>query len=136
VFGDLEYINAGSDTLANAFGPMLLDRTRLGPRSMPSTQGPDGVLVHYRDGVGTHHELSAYEAIITVPFVLLRHIEVTGLDVDKAFTLRNVLLRRAHKIFMQFSRRWWTRTRASATASRSPTSPSGTWSTRRRVRTP
>ena len=44
---------------------------------------------------------------MTVPFVLLRHMEIDGLDVDKAFTIRNVYYGRAHKIFMQFSRRWW-----------------------------
>jgi monoamine oxidase len=45
--------------------------------------------------------------IVTVPLVLLRHMEITGLDVDKWFTIRNVYYGRAHKIFMQFSRRWW-----------------------------
>jgi hypothetical protein len=33
--------------------------------------------------------------------------EIEGLDVDKWFTIRNVYYGRAHKIFMQFSRRWW-----------------------------
>lgn len=107
VFGDLEYIVAGSDTLANAFGPLLLDDTRLGADVHAVHQGPDGVVVHHRDAVGTHHEVHADEVILTVPFVLLRHMEITGLDVDKAFTLRNVYYGRAHKIFMQFSRRWW-----------------------------
>jgi len=30
VFGDLEYIDAGADTLAGSFSPLLLDDTRLG----------------------------------------------------------------------------------------------------------
>jgi monoamine oxidase len=34
-------------------------------------------------------------------------MEINGLDVDKRFTIRNVYYGRAHKIFMQFSRRWW-----------------------------
>ena len=34
-------------------------------------------------------------------------MEITGLDVEKWFTIRNVYYGRAHKIFMQFSRRWW-----------------------------
>ncbi len=42
-----------------------------------------------------------------MPLVLLRHMEINGLDVDKWFTIRNVYYGRAHKIFMQFSRRWW-----------------------------
>jgi monoamine oxidase len=107
VFGQLEYIDAGSDTLVDAFAPMLLAQTRLGAEVHGIHQGPDGVLVHFRDPVGTHHEVRGDEVIVTVPFVLLRHMELTGLDVDKAFTLRNVYYGRAHKIFMQFSRRWW-----------------------------
>jgi monoamine oxidase len=108
VFGDLEYIDAGADTLANAFAPMLLDRTRLGAEVHAIEQGPDGVVVRYRDPAGIGAEVRGDECIVTVPFVLLRHMEITGLDLDKAFTLRNVYYGRAHKIFMQFGRRWWT----------------------------
>jgi monoamine oxidase len=57
--------------------------------------------------VGTHGEVAADECVLTVPFVLLRHMEIDGLDPDKWFTIRNVYYGRAHKIFMQFSRRWW-----------------------------
>ena len=34
-------------------------------------------------------------------------MEISGLDVDKWYTIRNVYYGRAHKIFMQFSRKWW-----------------------------
>jgi len=107
VFGDLEFIDAGSDSLADAFAPALLDETRLGAEVHAVEQGPDGVVVHFRDGVGTPGAVTADECILTVPFVLLRHMEIAGLDVDKWFTIRNVYYGRAHKIFMQFSRRWW-----------------------------
>jgi len=107
VFGDLEYIEAGSDTLPNAFGPTLLDNTRLGAEVQSIDQQQDGVSVRYRDAVGGRGEVKADEVIVTVPLVLLRHMEITGLDVDKWFTIRNVYYGRAHKIFMQFSRRWW-----------------------------
>ena len=65
------------------------------------------MVVHYRDAVGTEGSVTADECILTVPLVLLRHMEINGLDVDKWFTIRNVYYGRAHKIFMQFSRRWW-----------------------------
>ena len=52
VFGDLEYIDAGADTLADAFAPLLLDDTRLGAEVQAIEQGPDGVIVRYRDAVG------------------------------------------------------------------------------------
>ena len=51
--------------------------------------------------------MAADEVIVTVPFVLLRHMEIEGLDPEKWFAIRNIYYGRAHKIFMQFSRRWW-----------------------------
>jgi monoamine oxidase len=107
VFGDLEYIDAGADTLPAAFAPSLLGDTRLGAEVHAIEQSPDGVTVRFKDSVGTRGAVTADECILTVPLVLLRHMEISGLDVDKWFTIRNVYYGRAHKIFMQFSRRWW-----------------------------
>ena len=107
VFGDLEYIDAGSDTLADAFAPLLLPDTRLGAEVHAIDQDANGVTVHFRDSVGTQGTVAADECIVTVPFVLLRHMEISGLDVEKWFSIRNVYYGRAHKIFMQFSRPWW-----------------------------
>jgi monoamine oxidase len=107
VFGDLEYIDAGADTLPAAFGPILLNDTRLGAEAHAIEQRSDGVTVRFKDAVGTEGSVAADECILTVPLVLLRHMEINGLDVDKWFTIRNVYYGRAHKIFMQFSRRWW-----------------------------
>ena len=107
VFGDLEYIEAGSDTLAEAFAPLLLPATRLGAEVHAIDQSSDGVVVRFRDAVGTQGTVEADECIVTVPFVLLRHMEIAGLDVEKWFSIRNVYYGRAHKIFMQFSRPWW-----------------------------
>ena len=107
VFGDLEYIEAGADTLSEAFAPLLLPDTRLGAEVHAIDQSSDGVVVHFRDSVGTKSQVAADECIVTVPFVLLRHMEIAGLDVEKWFSIRNVYYGRAHKIFMQFSRPWW-----------------------------
>ncbi|HUQ43779.1 MAG TPA: NAD(P)/FAD-dependent oxidoreductase [Candidatus Limnocylindria bacterium] len=107
VFGDLEYIDAGADTLPNAFSPILMGDTRLGAEVHAIDQNADGVTVHFKDSVGTPGSVAADECILTVPFVLLRHMEITGLDIEKWFSIRNVYYGRAHKIFMQFSRRWW-----------------------------
>jgi monoamine oxidase len=107
VFGDLEFIDAGADTLPAAFEPELLNETRLGAEVHAIDQGADSVTVHYKDGVGNPASVTADECILTVPFVLLRHMEISGLDVDKWYTIRNIYYGRAHKIFMQFSRRWW-----------------------------
>ena len=107
VFGDLEFINAGSESLPQAFAASLLDDTRLGAEVQAIDQNEFGVSVTYRDPVGTRQTVTAEECIVTVPFVLLRHMEISGLDPEKWFAIRNVYYGRAHKIFMQFSRRWW-----------------------------
>lgn len=107
VFGDLEYLTAGSDTLIDAFAPALLDDVRLGARVQSIDQGPSGVSVVHRDGVGRTERIDADECVITAPFILLRHMEIAGLDAEKRFAIRNVYYGRAHKIIMQFARRWW-----------------------------
>jgi monoamine oxidase len=107
VFGDLEYIDAGADTLPNAFGALLWADVRLGARVQAIEQDAGGVVVRYRDQVGAMASVSGDECIVTVPFVLLRHLEMSGLDVTKAFQMRNVYYGRAHKLFLQFRRRWW-----------------------------
>ena len=70
-------------------------------------QGPDGVVVRCRGPLRNEGSVAADECIMTVPLILLRHMEINGLDIDKWYTIRNVYYGRAHKIFMQFSRRWW-----------------------------
>ncbi len=107
VFGDLSFIDAGADSLPNAFAPILLGDTRFGAVVHAIEQGPDQVTVRFRDGVGTSLSVTADECILTAPLILLRHMEISGLDIDKWFTIRNVYYGRAHKIFMQFSRKWW-----------------------------
>jgi len=107
VFGNLSFIHDGADSLPNAFAPILLGDTRFGAVVHAVDQGPDEVTVHFRDGVGTSASVTADECILTVPLILLRHMEISGLDIDKWFTIRNVYYGRAHKIFMQFTRKWW-----------------------------
>lgn len=107
VFGDLEYIVDGADSLTNAFAAGLLNETRLGAEVHAIQQTPGGVTVHFRDRTGGSHAVTGDECILTVPLILLRHMEINGLDVDKWYTIRNVYYGRAHKIFMQFSEKWW-----------------------------
>ena len=85
VFGDLEYIDAGADTLPGAFAPMLMDDARFGAEVHAIEQGPDGVTVRYQTEVGGEGSVAGDECIVTVPLVLLRHMEIGGLDVDKVF---------------------------------------------------
>lgn len=107
VFGDLVFIKDGADSLPNAFAPHLMDTIRLGAEVHAIEQSPDDVTVHFHDRTGYGQSVSGDECILTVPFSLLRHMEITGLDANKWYTIRNVYYGRAHKIFMQFSERWW-----------------------------
>jgi monoamine oxidase len=107
VFGDLEYIDDGADSLVNAFAPSLLDRTRLGVEVTGVSQSDEGVQVTFRDSIGTTQTVDGHECLLTLPFILMRHLDIGGLDSTKWLAIRNVYYGRAHKIFMQFSRRWW-----------------------------
>jgi monoamine oxidase len=107
VFGDLLYLQDGASTLADAFAPALMDTIRLGAEVHAIDQTSSGVTVHFHDSTGRSQSVPADECILTVPFSLLRHMEIEGLDQNKWYTIRNVYYGRAHKIFMQFSQRWW-----------------------------
>lgn len=107
VFGDLVYIEEGASALPNAFAPELMDSIRLGAEVHGIDQNDHEVTVHFRNSTGHSQSITADECILTVPFNLLRHMEITSLDPNKWYTIRNVYYGRAHKIFMQFSERWW-----------------------------
>ncbi len=107
VFGDLVFIEDGADALPYAFAPYLMDRIRLGAIVQGIQQSATGVSVQFKDRAGNAHVIDGDEVILTVPFNLLRHMEIGGLDSTKWYTIRNVYYGRAHKIFMQFGERWW-----------------------------
>jgi monoamine oxidase len=98
VFGDLVYIEDGADALPNAFVPHLQASIRLGAIVQEIQQFDHGVTIHYKDPSGYTQTVSGDECILTVPFNLLRHMEIGGLDVNKWYTIRNVYYGRAHKI--------------------------------------
>lgn len=106
VFGDLDYVVNGAETIARSFEPHLMDDIRLGAKVQAVQQTYEKVIVHYNAG-GQMQKVIADECIITIPFTLLRHMEIEGLDADKWYAIRNAYYGRAHKIFMQFSERWW-----------------------------
>ncbi|HEX6361030.1 NAD(P)/FAD-dependent oxidoreductase [Actinophytocola sp.] len=106
VFGDLVYLVNGADSLPRAFEPFLMDDIRFGAQVHAVDQTDTSVEVHYRVGRAAH-QLTAEECIVTAPFAGLRHMEIRGLDPDKWTAIRNTYYGRAHKLFMQFSERWW-----------------------------
>ncbi|MBW4721973.1 flavin monoamine oxidase family protein [Saccharothrix obliqua] len=106
VFGHLVYIVDGADALPRAFEPQLMDDIRLGAQVHAVEQDDRHVRVHFRTGRRSQ-VVTADECVITVPFASLRHMEIEGLDPDKWYAIRNTYYGRAHKLFMQFSERWW-----------------------------
>jgi monoamine oxidase len=106
VFGQLVYIVNGADSLPRAFEPYLMDNIRLGAVVHAVEQDDRGVTVHYRTGRDSW-QVSADECIVTTPLSSLRHMEMQGLDPNKWYAIRNTYYGRAHKLFMQFSERWW-----------------------------
>jgi monoamine oxidase len=106
VFGDLVYIVDGADTLPRSFEPDLMENIRLGAQVYAIDQGENEVKVHFRTG-RYQRSVTADECLVTVPLSSLRHMEIEGLDPRKWYAIRNTYYGRAHKLFMQFSERWW-----------------------------
>jgi monoamine oxidase len=105
--GSLEFIIDGADSLPRAFGPILIDDIRFGTEVHAISQNPKSVTVECTTSAGTRHTVTADECIVTAPLMMLRHMEIDGLDARKAHAIRNSYYGKAHKIFMQFSTRWW-----------------------------
>jgi monoamine oxidase len=100
-------IQGGTDRLPHAFLPELKDNIRFGAKMIAMDQSPDDVTIHYQTSAGKFAETGDY-AIITVPFPVLRHVEVL-----KPFTrAKQRAIRQLHydasaKILFQCKRRFW-----------------------------
>lgn len=100
-------IEGGTDRLPYAFLPGLRNNLRFGAKMIAIDQSPDDVTIHYQTQAGRFAEKGDY-AIITVPFPMLRHVEVL-----KPFTrAKQRAIRQLHydasaKILFQCRRRFW-----------------------------
>ena len=100
-------IQGGTDRLPHAFLPELKDDIRFGAKMIAMDQSPDEVTVHYETKAGRFSETGDY-AIITIPFPVLRHVEIL-----KPFSrAKNRAIRQLHydasaKILFQCKRRFW-----------------------------
>jgi len=106
-YTNLVQLEGGTEQLPLAFLPTLKDRIRFGAKMTAIDQSPTGVTIHYRTLAGNMQATGDY-AILTVPFPVLRHVEVL-----KPFTFaKQRAIRQLHydasaKIFLQFRRRFW-----------------------------
>ena len=107
VWDDMVQIVGGSEQLPNAFLGDLKQRIRYGAKMTAIEQSPDSVTIHYKTGAGRGSVTGDY-AIITVPFSVLRHIEVLQpFSLPKQRAIRQLPYNESGKIFIQFRRRFW-----------------------------
>ena len=104
---DLLQIGGGMDLLPRAFLPGLAARIRFGARMFAIEPGERDVTVHFRT-VGGRERATGDCAIVTVPFPVLRHVEVTTpFSAAKRRAIRQLRYDASAKIFLQFRRRFW-----------------------------
>ena len=95
------------DGLPRAFLPSLQDRIRFSAKMIAIDQTPDEVIVHYQTMAGRQSATGDY-AILTVPFPVLRHVEVLQpFSRAKQRAIRQLHYDASGKIFFQCRRRFW-----------------------------
>ena len=100
-------IQGGTDRLPHAFLPELKDNIRFGAKMIAMDQSPDNVTIHYQTLAGKFSETGDY-AIITVPFPVLRHVEVLKPFMRaKQRAIRQLHYDASAKILFQCKRRFW-----------------------------
>ena len=106
-FKDMYQVKGGLDQLPRAFLPALQDILRFGARVTAIDQSPTNVTIHYETAAG-RNQVSGDYAIITLPFSILRHVEVLKpFSHDKQRAIRQLHYDTSVKIFLQCRRRFW-----------------------------
>ncbi|MEX0783425.1 MAG: flavin monoamine oxidase family protein [Dehalococcoidia bacterium] len=106
-YTDMVTIAGGMDLLPRAFLPQVAPHIRFGAKLVALDQSPDGVTVHYATGAG-RQSVSGDYAVVTVPFPVLRHVEMLKpLSKGKQRAIRQLHYDASAKILLQFRRRFW-----------------------------
>jgi monoamine oxidase len=106
-FNDLVELEGGMDHLPNSFMPYLGNRIRFGAKITSIDQSPSGVTVHYQTLAGRKQIHGDY-AIITLPFPVLRHIEMLQpFSYPKQRAIRQLHYDASGKVLLQCRRRFW-----------------------------
>ncbi len=104
---DMQEIAGGMDGLPNAFYEQLREETRFGANVFALDQDPDGVTVHFKTEAGRFQARGDF-AIVTVPFSVLRTIEVlTPFSGAKQRAIRQLNYHASTKILFQVRERFW-----------------------------
>lgn len=100
-------IKGGMDNLSHAFLPALAPHIRYGAKMVAIDQTPDEAIIHYQTAAGRFEARGDY-AIVTVPFPVLRHVEVLKpFSRAKQRAIRQLHYDASAKIFFQTRRRFW-----------------------------
>ncbi len=106
-FEDLSQIVGGMDRLPQALFGELRNDVRFGARVIAVDQSPDLVTIHYQNRAG-RAMVSGDRAIVTLPFSVLRHIDVLHpFSRRKQRAIRELHYDASGKILLQCRRRFW-----------------------------
>lgn len=106
-YTDMVQIEGGMDRLPYAFLPALQKHVRFGAKMIALDQTPAQVIVHYATPAGRFQATGDY-AIVTVPFPVLRHVEILKpFSHAKRRAIRQLHYDASAKIFFQCRRRFW-----------------------------
>jgi len=106
-YTDMQQIEGGMDGLPRAFLPALQEHIHFSAKMVAIDQTPAEVIVHYQTMAGRQHATGDY-AILTVPFPVLRHVEVLKpFSRAKQRAVRQLHYDASAKIFFQCRRRFW-----------------------------
>ena len=106
-YRDMQELAGGMDTLPNAFMPKLGAYIRFGAKMIAIDQTPEEVIIHYDTVAGRFTARGDY-AIITVPFPILRHVEVIKpFSRAKQRAIRQLHYDASAKVLLQARRRFW-----------------------------
>jgi monoamine oxidase len=100
-------IVGGSDRLPHAFLPELRQCIRFGAKMIALDQTSEDVTVHFQTAAG-RSKVTADYAIVTVPFPVLRHVEILKpFSRAKQRAIRQLHYDASAKILFQCRRRFW-----------------------------
>ncbi len=106
-YTNMVQIEGGMDRLPHALLPALQDRVRFSAKMVAIDQTPERVIVHYQTLAGRQQATGDY-AILTVPFPVLRHVEVLKpFSRPKQRAIRQLHYDASAKILFQCRRRFW-----------------------------
>jgi len=100
-------IRGGNDRLPYAMAESLRENIRYGAVIARIAQTPTNVEITYNN-LGSHHTVVADHAICTLPFTVLRGIEVhPQWSANKAFAIENISLSPVTRAYAQTKSRFW-----------------------------